>query len=611
MRTKSGDERTCDRGQVAVKTGARPAPVPAWGLPAVLGVACLLPIVLRFGQGGQAATVDLGAAFLGLAGTIAAVGLLLGARVSRIGARVARPWIGFLGVGLVSAWASGRVWSAFVGEVSNMLGWSSLVAMTAIALAAAAHAEEIDTLLVRYGFWVLLLQSVLAFGQLTGLADVAGAGTLPNSTYLGEALLLLLPWTLPPGWKGPSWEWRFRLITVALTLGALAATGARVATIMGVLWVIWVLTRRVDVAARTRVIAVVALVCVVAGAGLVFAGDELRGTVSYATLGERPEMWRLAGLAALERPVIGWGPDGYLAGATAVSRPEMAESGRMITLVREYADPHSLPVWIVVSTGLLGLVLFVWFMGETVAAWVREHRVGGAVDPGAWAIASTTIVLFTAPAAVQILPLFALVWGASLRPRQPAAQGRIDQPRPQWHTSLVVALTLVSLVLVVNASTRWSLELRSSDVTPRRAAVAQAASDVWRLDAYLAYLSSLHWSYAGIQDAPIAQSGRNLSSIERALAFDRRNPLYALENARILWFTDAPGPAVEAAFLEAFERYPAYPLAHAEYAVFLAQAGRLEEARANIAIARLASDTDAERLAAIESAEAIIASAGP
>lgn len=572
------------------------------GVATALVVLCVAPIVLRFGQGGQAATVSLAAAFAGLAGTMAGVALFAGVRPVHHASRVARAWWAFLAAALVSMLVSGRMWSALVGENTNMLGWATLVAASAVAGVASLHLEDVRRLLVGYGHWVLLGESALVFGRLTGMVDVAGSGTLPNSTYLGEAILLLLPWALPHTWRGTrAQEWTRGAVAV-VAVSAMAAAGARVAALVGVAWLVWTLVRRTSGPVRVRIAGGVALVGVVLGAGLLFAGQEIATIVDPASLGQRPEMWRLAWLATLQRPLLGWGADGFMVGAAKVSTPALAASGLTFTLAPGYVDPHGLPLWIAVSTGVIGLAAFVFFAVETVRTWRHPGGATGDVAAGVWAVVGTTVVLLTAPAAVQILPLFALVFGVSVG-HEPPRTGKTTPRSRRWVWRITAAVTtVVSLVLTLNAFTRWAAEPRATPVTPVRAAMVQTASDIWLPDAHMAYLASLHWTYAGVP------SERSLIAIKRAMQWEPRNPFYAHEKARLLWFTGAPSSDVDAAFLESFAGYPAFPLAHAEYALYLAEAGRTEEARMNLSVARLANDQDQERIAAIDGAEQVIAS---
>lgn len=383
---------------------------------ALLCAVCLAPVFLRFGRAGLVGTVELAAVFLGMAGVASGAALLLGRRVPDIDPVIGRPWMAFLAVGVISMCVSGRFWSALVGEPSNMLGLSQLLAMTAVALACGVFASDVRAILTRYAHWVLLVQSGLAFGQLSGVVDVAGVGTLPNSTYFGELMVLLLPWALSPRSAESRRDSLLRSFAVVLTLCALAATGSRVALVVSVAWAAWTMYRRRPAGTIARLVVPLLLVLVVAAAGLVFAGDELRGTMSLQTLGERPEMWRLGLEAVRERPLVGWGPDGFSAGATAVSSVDSIDPSSAITLGQEYADPHGLPVWVAVSTGVVGLALFGWFVGAAASRLRRLHRNGDDVAPGAWALAGLTLVLLTAPLAVQIAPFAALMFGISVLP---------------------------------------------------------------------------------------------------------------------------------------------------------------------------------------------------
>jgi hypothetical protein len=100
----------------------------------------------------------------------------------------------------------------------------------------------------------------------------------------------------------------------------------------------------------------------------------------------------------------------------------------------------------------------------------------------------------------------------------------------------------------------------------------------------------------------------DLTSARRAASLDSRNAFYALEYARTLEFYGEPAPGVERAYAEVFARYPAFPLARAEYAVFLARSGSIARAREQLAIALLARDADEERDRAIAAARELIGS---
>jgi hypothetical protein len=167
----------------------------------------------------------------------------------------------------------------------------------------------------------------------------------------------------------------------------------------------------------------------------------------------------------------------------------------------------------------------------------------------------------------------------------------------------------MSLVLAANAGTRARFEESGQVRSPLVVHAALRASAFWGGDAHLAYLSSLHIGWSGLASADPTAPIQDLDHLRRAVSADQNNPVYALELARAIKFYGASAPQVDAAFNEAFDRYPAYPLAHADYATYLAETGRLEEARENLAIARLSDEDAPEFVAAIGRAEDAITQA--
>ncbi|HSK48650.1 MAG TPA: hypothetical protein VLA05_11715, partial [Coriobacteriia bacterium] len=85
-----------------------------------------------------------------------------------------------------------------------------------------------------------------------------------------------------------------------------------------------------------------------------------------------------------------------------------------------------------------------------------------------------------------------------------------------------------------------------------------------------------------------------------AIDADRHNPFYALGYARTLRFYGAAPEKIEAAFAETFNRWPVYPVARAEYARFLAEQGRMDEAREQLELASLVPDRTGGRDRAVQ-----------
>jgi O-antigen ligase len=492
-----------------------------------------------------------------------------------------------MGWALLSALLSGRFWAAFVGEVGSMLGWTLLAAMTAVAIAGKRYAPQVRRILMAAAWPVLLCESALLFFQVaTGSGGFSG--TMPNSTYLGEALLLLLPWALGDA-ETPAWQKWPRLATVALTIGALAAAGARIATVVAAVWAIWTLLRRSTFSARVRTVGVLVVIAVVVAAGLVYARAEILGSTSLATLGKRPGMVRVAAAATTLRPALGWGPDGFMSGGSAASTPELASTGSVVALAPGAGDPHSLVLWVLVSTGIVGLGLFVWFSAEVVLSWRRRIIDGVEASPAIWSVAGPLIVFLTAPATPLVLPLFALVLGVSLG--DPSAVRQDEAKLPVLENALVaaciVALGLASAVLALDAGTRATFEVTGADRSPSSAAGALRVARIWAVDPHLWYLASTHIGYARVADSATFADRSDLQALSQAAALDRRSPFYPLELGWVLRvYGESPG-SIGAAYEEALRRYPIDARAHADYAGFLAGIGRVADAEKQLTAAQI------------------------
>lgn len=564
-------------------------------------------------KGSEAASLDYAAVFAAVAGIFAAVGLLAGGDISLSRSRLTYAWTAFMGWALVSAVVSGRFWASLVGESSSMLGWSLLAAMTAVALASVRYAPQVRRVFETSGWYVLFGESALIFWQLA--TGASPGGTLPNSTYLGEALLLLLPWTLsnPAASKWERWP---RMIAVVVTLAALAASGARTAAVVGVAWAIWALARNASWSVRARTVGLLALVAVVVAAGLFFSRTEILGSASASALGQRPAMARISIAAVALRPVLGWGPDGYRAGGSAASTVQLAESGPVMVVAPGAADPHDVLLWVVVSTGLVGLALFVWFGTETVLRWRQRLKQGVDAWPAIWAVGGVIVVLLTAPAYPLVLPPLALAFGVSLW--GPAPAGRVDSATERIRGVIGVAvLTVVALAcgtLALDAAVRSNFENVDPVRSPQVAAGALSAARLWSVDPYLWLLASRQTGQAIAESPSSFPNGTDLAAVERAQALDSRNPDYPLQLAWRLQSYQAPPAQVEQAYQEVFERYPLQPQARAGFAIYLAGLGQRSEAQQQLTIAQILMVKDpvntAPLQATIAQAQAAIAASG-
>ncbi len=558
---------------------------------------CVVALVVTVGARPQANAVDGALITMGLVALVAVLGL-----ASRPDALVPRDrlgiaWAAFLGWALLCALVSGRVWASLVGEVTSLLGLFTLVGLTLAAAAAARFGDDARRALELVAPVAVFVQIAATVAQLA--LGARPRGTLPNSTYLGEAIVILLPFVLAEDPGGLRLERRHRLWLAGAAVITLAAAGSRTAALAATGWFLWALVSRSGLSRALKLAAITLTVVTVALGAFTFARGEVLGTAGIETLGERPRMWRTAALAAAGRPLVGYGPDGFTAGGVAVTTPERARDGGALIFRPGSVDPHNLAVWVLVSTGVFGLGLFAWALVELVLRWRRAFRDGRDVAPGVFAVVGAVAVFLTAPAALQVLPLFGYVVGVSLR-RGEERSGTGVPRTVGW--VLIGAGALVALAMAGNAATRLALEDHGADVSPAKVGLAQAATVWWPFDAHLAHLASLHWGWTAVADPTVAMRQPDLVAIERAVELDSRDPFVSLEHARTLRFYGAPDEAVEGAFLETLRRWELFPIARAEYATFLARAGRTDEARAQLDVATLVEDPHPRFAATLQTA---------
>lgn len=547
-------------------------------------VALGTPLV-SFAADSQILAVDLSAGFVAIAAAVAGAWLLARGTIVWPSSRVGYAWAAFLAWTFLGAILSGRFLGAFMGQPGSHLGWAILVATTLLVVAARSASAPVRATLMQWAPVYVLAQAVAVFIEL-GLGQMP-RGSLPNSTYLGEMLLLLLPLSVDPEAADEKQPWRAIALPLVM-IAALAASGSRVATVFATVWAIWTfgVSRRFGKMFRRWAVAVV--VMVVVAAGLFFARGEILGSTSSSTFGARPAMLHMAVAATKARPIVGWGLEGFSTGGAAVSTRELVASGPVAPVKQGYSgDPHNIVANLVVASGLVGLALFAWFALEMVLVWVRRAKSGRGDAASVWAIAGLFVILLTAPLTSHVLPALALVIGFSMGPAEKGANSDLGRAVGR---ALTVGAVLVSAILGVNRFSHAPFDEYSPKTTPQVAAACQRAADLWRVDAQLYFLASMNWGFAAQTDSALLSSRYDLAAIQRASALDPTEPFYQLELARTLKYYRESAATVDAAFAETFERYPLFPTAHADYAKYLAEQGRYAEAKKQVAEAKLIAD---------------------
>lgn len=600
-----GTRRPGGAGHTGVRSASPAPPASAkerqlaviFGFSVALMLALPLPLTQAKGIDFAAAAVGV----LGLMGTLILFTLSPSLVPTR---RLSLAWMAFLGWALIVGLGSHRIWASMVGEPTNMLGWFSLLALTSVAMVGYRLREPLRELLLRYGWIMVLFQSALALYQRIVQGNALAAGTLSNSTNLGMSVLLLLPWALPPAGVLSVRQVRTRLAVGALAVVALVATASRLSALIAIVWLVWATLTRSQMRTTTRWAIVSLLLAVTVGTAVSLSSGEFAALLHVDVLGQRPAIYVQALRAIAARPVTGWGTDGFLAGGSATATLEHARAGSLPTFGFGATDPHNLALWVGISTGIVGLLLFSWFAAEALAAFRKARREHWAAS-AAWSLGGSLVVALTAPFALHVLPLFAAIFAASLAAERSARIGlRVSVPARRG--AALASIALVSVVLAANAATRAYLEEPGQERSALVVDDALAASNLWEMDAHLAYLSSLHLGWSGLAQTDARVPKLDLERLGHAVAVDGHNPIYALERARATEFYGRSPAEVDAAFDQVFERYPANALAHAEYAAYLADTDRWDEAEEELALARLSDDQDPELLAALDYVEAAL-----
>lgn len=516
---------------------------------------------------------------LALAG-IAAVVLLPKAAETYALLRWRVAWAGaaFLGWALVASVFSGQAFVSLTGMYGSMLGWLTLAGVAVIAVASCVHGAPIREILERAAAYIVGLEVVIALSQYSEQRHPAG--TLSNSTYLGDVLLMLLPFVVASALKAQRTS--EKLVYWAVVAGgfvAMVVGSARAAAVSTLVWLAVLgtlaLKRRFSLSALTASAIGVGAALVLGAVGLAVAKPARVSAALGEFFAARTRFWVPAVAATLQRPLAGWGPDGFTSAVWKTAGKGLVEAGDGFGQITP--DPHNLVVWIAVSTGVVGLALAAWFAFEVARNWRLSHRAGSFAEVQApvTAVVLCVFLALTAPTALETLPIFALVLGASLRLERPRTFGRA---RPAVVVALRVAAGIVVAIVLALSLTRMSLG-RVDRPQQHNAALTQALADAWRVDPLLYYRASIDWSFADQSNPQVAAGRPDLSAIQRAIDLAPSNPVYANELANTLAFYGSPEADVRAAFQRALSLFPNSPNTHASLAYYLISLGDMPDAK--------------------------------
>lgn len=516
---------------------------------------------------------------MGLAAAVAAVSLRPDVIRQLLSWRVSRAMGIFLVWALVCAALSGRVFSALFGNPGNGWGWLTMVAAACLVFAASGRRTAMRQVLVITAPWIVLAESAVATYEWA--TKIWPAGTMSNPSYLLLVLSVLLPMTalVPEGASVSSR--RLRYVALLAGLWTVGISGARVGFVLVAVWMAWALWQgrvAAEFAPRTRRIALIVLAALAIPAGI---WTYLTGGVGFGGfLGDRLARVGASWAATMDRPLTGWGPDGFFVGAAGhATKGMLSNPGTNFGQIG--SDPHNFLAWTGVSLGITGLFLLAWVVFEVGRNWLRQIQAGVFDDTFAWAFGLFAAQVLFAPAAVQTLPLAAMALGTSLAIEKASSavadagkghKGRrgsdraarpVTSPVVRW----VVTAAFVACALAVSsyALTRLTVSERPQDNDPR--AIERAAS-FWS-DPYLWYQADLAWGWAIQRDASLVSSRPELTTIHKAVELEPLDPVYLLDLARAEAVYGAPRNEVEAAFDAVYRVFPLSPDCHSSHALYL------------------------------------------
>ncbi len=496
------------------------------------------------------------------------------------------------GWAILSAVLAPNKWTALFGAPGFSMGLLALLALVATGAAASVRSRGVVRALTAVAPWVLVAQLAAMAYEVSNGFSLPG-GTLSNSSYLGQVVVICVPLVLAPVVATGAmvrWAAVLRWLLAASMLWVLFAGGARLAVLVLVLELVGLALmgrsreRTVDLASRAMT-------------PLVAAGAALAAALTFlvAALAEQPwvagvtevigQYWKasLAGLASV--PLTGLGPDGAFrmvqrvpASVALAFAQHTSGASDMIA-----GDVHNAVFSLLFNYGVIGLLLVGWLLIEVAIVWRASLRRGGiralALMMSVVAYGITTLIC-TAP--VQGALLFALVAGASLGIPSKDADEQVagSASTPRWIAVAAFSATCLvsSLILATHAGTHLYVGAASEPVSIAETRRLQRAADLWTIDPYLYYRAADRWNALLRVDPKAFVPGLDLQDAARAASLSRDTSRYAKYHA---WAMDAyarPRSDVLAEYRRAVELYPSAIDARRGLARYLLKIGRPREA---------------------------------
>ncbi len=318
---------------------------------------------------------------------------------------------------------------SFFGEARRAEGFLSLLSYAALFLFA-------ENFLQHEKARRLALASLTAAGIIVaayGLLQFSGLEVLPrdfirlkwdrpfstigNPIFLGSFLLLLLPLPL---YFFPRTGPAGKIISASSSLFFLATlilTGSR-GTWLGLIFLLGLfftlqknsLLRRGFLAAAIVLLILLAVYANFSGLNLLERIEQAFADSEENTLMQRLYIWRTAMSPLFERPLFGWGPDGF---ADAFPQNAGEESLRLFGSLVYVDKAHNDLLQTAVTLGLVGLSAYLFLLGRFFWLALREHHKDDLLVYSLPALLGYWISLELSFSVVSVAPVFWIIMGMS------------------------------------------------------------------------------------------------------------------------------------------------------------------------------------------------------
>jgi hypothetical protein len=437
------------------------------------------------------------------------------------------------------------------GRWDSALWWSAAFSMWALG----RHLSDRGRVVLGYGFLVACAASGIV-GVLQAVVDIDYQPLAPmgrralgfsvnpvyfGATMAGAAAFAMHRYVATDRRTRPRW-----LVAVGAGVLLVTLSGSRIALAACGLFILAALARGGARCAWPLVPG--ALAGVFAGTLLQRAGGDAESSAAQRlTSGgfwPRLQVWSYGWHAFLDRPITGYGLGRFRPATQRFYTPDFVREQANDDVIQGWYDPHNIVVQIAVSLGVVGLVLFAWFV--VVAA--RRSR-----GPLLWAAAAIACSWLLQPASHVTFGLAALLLGASqIDEATPAVTRARRRLRPVLAVTAVLVATALAALAVVADLTVKAVDRSASLADGRRAAT-------WnRFDG-----PALQTISTAVLD-PVGYTAEEAAAVlawsERATQFEPGLPLmWAQLGIRQLLFGDVV--AARESLEHAIELQPYHPLA--------------------------------------------------